>query len=130
MTRHDVQSMRKDHYRWGHEHILWSGELARWDHEIDEELARLERVRHILAEHKQELAARMTQVATHEDQEEHHEHALAEVGEGTPAFQEFVEAHETGATRHQHFGEEQDALRRQHYRLLWAVRTLDEVARE
>jgi hypothetical protein len=116
MNRPDVQTMRKDHYRWGHEHILWSGELARWDHEVEEELARLERVRELL-------------VATHEDQDEHHEHALAELAEDSPAYQEFLEAHETGAKRHERFGEEQDTLRRQHYRLLWAVRTLDEVAR-
>ena len=128
MTRPDVQTMRKDHYRWGHEHVLWSGELARWDHEIDEELARLERVRQVLAEHKQDLAARMTQVASHEDQDEHHEHALVELTEDSPEYQEFLEAHQTGAQRHERFGEQQDALRRQHYRLLWAVRTLDEVA--
>lgn len=129
MIQPDVQTMRKDHYRWGHEHILWSDELARWDREIDEELARLARVKELLLEHKQELASRMLTVASHEDQDEHHERALAEVTEDSPALQEYLDVHEVGGQRHQRFGEEQDALRRQHYRLLWAVRALDEVAR-
>jgi hypothetical protein len=119
-------AMHQEHAQWRAENNSWREDLAVWEHELDEAIARIPDLEESLRRHAGFLKRHGASIRIIEQDPAAHEHVLAdyERGETPGALVELAQTHRREAEEHAHQREKHDEIKYQHRHIMTKWRQL------
>ncbi|HUY91319.1 MAG TPA: hypothetical protein VMV10_21455 [Pirellulales bacterium] len=112
--------MHSDHRQWASEDALWEDDVHLWQGELDQTAAEMKKIEAALAEHRRSLESHAEAVRDFREEEDRHEHSLAEYerGESGEDLVVMAQKHNAEAEKQRQRRKTHERIKRHHHTMI------------